>query len=155
MDMNQVNFVGRLTVDPELLHVGKDNTPLCKFRLAVNRKRGENHQVTFIDCDAWHRVAEIIAQYTQKGSELRVTGWLRQDTWTDANDNKRSKHIVVAEDVSLGARPRDATTTDESYEQSDNVAASRNNDRDRGRKKAVAGRTDTPFKEGVGDAPMF
>jgi single-strand DNA-binding protein len=154
MDMNQVNFVGRLTADPELKRVGKEDTALCKFRLAVNRKRGENRQVTFLDCDAWNRVAEIIAQYTQKGSELRVTGWLRQDTWTDTNDNNRSKLVVVAEDVSLGARPRDAES-DESHEQSDDVATSRNTDRSRSRKRAVAGRTDTPFKEGVGDAPMF
>jgi len=154
MDMNQVNFVGRLTADPELKRVGAEDTPLCKFRLAVNRKRGENRQVTFLDCDAWNRVAEIISEYTQKGSELRVTGWLRQDTWTDSDDKKCSRMVVVAEDVSLGARPREPGS-DGSQQQSSDAPASRSSDRGRGRKKAAAGKGDAPFKEGNDLPPVW
>jgi len=154
MDMNQVNLVGRLTADPEFSHVGAKETPLCKFRLAVNRRRGENRAVAFLDCDSWGRVAEIIAEYTQKGSELRVSGYLRQDSWRDDNDNPRSKLVVVAEDVSLGARPRETTATSEAQE-APAKPAERKTTRTRGRKKATAGKADAPFKEGNDLDPVW
>ena len=154
MDMNQVNLVGRLTADPEFSHVGAKETPLCKFRLAVNRRRGENRTVAFLDCDAWGRVAEILAEYTQKGSELRVSGYLRQDSWKDDNDNNRSKLVVVAEDVSLGARPRETTSTPEA-EGVSAKPASRTPPRSRVRKKATAGKADAPFKEGNDLDPVW
>jgi single-strand DNA-binding protein len=154
MDMNQVNLVGRLTADPEFSHVGAKETPLCKFRLAVNRRRGENRTVAFLDCDSWGRVAEIISEYTQKGSELRVSGYIRQDTWRDDNDNPRSKLVVVAEDVSLGARPRETTSTPES-EDASVKSAPRKTPRARERKRAAAGKADAPFKEGNDLDPVW
>ena len=154
MDMNQVNLVGRLTADPEFSHVGAKETPLCKFRLAVNRRRGENRTVAFLDCDAWGRVAEILSEYTQKGSELRVSGYLRQDSWKDDNDNNRSKLVVVAEDVSLGARPRETTSTSEA-EGGSAKPASHTPSRTRDRKKATAGKADAPFKKGNDLDPVW
>jgi single-strand DNA-binding protein len=154
MDMNQVNLVGRLTADPELTHVGAKETPLCKFRIAVNRRRGENRAVAFLDCDSWGRVAEIVAEYTQKGSELRVSGYLRQDSWKDDNDNNRSKIVVVAEDISLGARPRESGA-DSSESSAPREKTTRDTSRERGRKKAAAGKTGAPFKEGNDLDPVW
>jgi single-strand DNA-binding protein len=154
MDMNQVNLVGRLTADPEFSHVGAKETPLCKFRLAVNRRRGENRAVAFLDCDAWGRVAEILAEYTQKGSELRVSGYLRQDSWKDDNDNNRSKLVVVAEDVSLGARPRETTSAPD-LDQEPAKSAPRKPSRTRERQKTSAKKADTPFKEGNDLKPVW
>tara|TARA_Y100000593_G_scaffold73012_1_gene134112 strand:- start:52 stop:516 length:465 start_codon:yes stop_codon:yes gene_type:complete len=154
MDMNQVNLVGRLTSDPEMTYVGAKETPLCKFRLAVNRRRGENRAVAFLDCDSWGRVAEIISEFTQKGSELRVSGYLRQDTWKDDNDNNRSKIVVVAEDISLGSRPREGGSGGVESEPSAKKP-SRDTSRGRGKRKASASSSKTPFSEGNDLKPVW
>jgi single-strand DNA-binding protein len=94
--------MGNLTRDPETRHTSS-NTAVCNFGLAVNRKfktkAGENQEeVTFVDCEAWGRVAEVIAQYMSKGKPILVDGRLKLDEWEDKNGGgKRSKLRVVVE----------------------------------------------------------
>lgn len=92
--MNNCVFLGNLTRDPELKHVGANNTPVCSFGMAINtgfkNKNGEK-AVTFIDVEAWGAHAELIAKYMTKGRQLSVVTTAIQDSWTDKEGNKRSK----------------------------------------------------------------
>ena len=59
-------IVGNLTRDPELRSTSS-GAQVCGFSVAVNRSykdsSGNNQeQVSFIDCSAWGRSGEIIAQ---------------------------------------------------------------------------------------------
>ncbi|MGA8655448.1 MAG: single-stranded DNA-binding protein [Chthoniobacterales bacterium] len=57
-------------------------------------------------------MAEIVSQYTKKGSPLFVDGRLHQDSWTDKSGQNRTKLKVVGESVQLlGARPQTQTTS--------------------------------------------
>jgi single-strand DNA-binding protein len=73
------------------------------FGLAVNRKfksaNGEDREeVTFVDCSAFGKQAEVINQYCQKGKALLVQGRLKLDQWEDKQGGgKRSKLSVVVE----------------------------------------------------------
>lgn len=71
--MNTVNLIGRLTKDPELKYTsnGKGNT---RFTLAVQRNKDETD---FINCVAWEKTAENIAEYFKKGSQIAVQGAIR------------------------------------------------------------------------------
>lgn len=98
---NRVLLMGNLTRDIEVRHTSQ-NMAIAKMGLAVNRKfktqSGENREeVTFIDCDAFGRTAEVMAQYLRKGSPVFIEGRLKLDQWQDQQGNKRNKLFVVVE----------------------------------------------------------
>jgi single-strand DNA-binding protein len=102
-NFNQVILMGNMTRDIEVRFTPQ-NTAVGTFGLAVNRTwttpQGEKREeVSFIDCEAWGKAADLLKQYTSKGSPLFVSGRLKQDTWEDKNGGgKRSKLKVVVED---------------------------------------------------------
>lgn len=102
---NKTILMGHLTRDPELRDVG--NTTVASFGLAVNEKwkdkNGEQQErVMFIDCAAWGRTAEVIAERFNKGDAIFIEGKLRLETWDDKNGGgKRSKHSINVESFSF------------------------------------------------------
>ena len=109
LNLNHVTLAGNLTRDPELRQVGTDKA-VVNFGLAVNRRwrnaAGEQvEEATFVDVEAWGRVAEVIGQYLKKGSPAYIEGRLKLDSWEDKDGQKRSRMKVVAEQVQfLGTR---------------------------------------------------
>jgi len=99
--LNKVFLMGNLTRDVEIRHTPQ-NTAVGSFAIAVNRKYrtqdGQSREeVTFVDCDAWGRTAEVMAQYLKKGRPVLVEGRLKLDQWQDQQGNNRSKLKVVVE----------------------------------------------------------
>jgi len=96
--------MGNLTRDPETRNTPNGQS-VTNFGLAVNRTwRDQNgntqENVSFIDCVAWGKTGEIIAQYVQKGRPILVSGRLDQRSW-DQDGQKRSKVEVVVEDFNF------------------------------------------------------
>lgn len=75
--MNNIVLIGRITKDPELKYTnnGKGNT---RFTLAVQRNKEETD---FINCVAWEKTAENIAEYFKKGSQIAVQGAIRTGSY--------------------------------------------------------------------------
>jgi single-strand DNA-binding protein len=103
---NQVILLGNLTRDPQLKYL-PNQTPVVEFGIATNRKwKGPNgedrEEVTFVDCAAFARQAEVINQYCQKGKQIMIQGRLKFDQWEDKQGGgKRSKLSVVVETFQL------------------------------------------------------
>ena len=103
---NKVVLMGNLTRDPET-RTTPGGQSVTSFSLAVNRSwRGADGQqqesVSYIDCTAWGKAGEIIAQYMGKGRALLVSGRLDQRSWDDKDSGqKRSKVEVVVEDFNF------------------------------------------------------
>jgi single-strand DNA-binding protein len=98
---NQVILLGNLTRDVELKHT-PSNQAVANIGLAMNRqyqtREGERREeVTFVDCEAWGRQAEVMAQYLSKGRPVFIQGRLKLDTWQDKDGGNRSKLKVVVE----------------------------------------------------------
>ena len=99
-------ITGNLTRDPELRST-PNGASVCSFSVAVNRTyrdaNGENKEdVSFIDCSAWGKLGEMIAQYAKKGSGVLVSGRLSQRSWEDKNGGgKRSRTEIVVEDFNF------------------------------------------------------
>lgn len=97
---------GNVTRDPEL-RTTTSGTQVCSFSIAVNRSyRGndgnQQDQVSFIECIAWGKSGETIAQYVKKGSGLLVSGRLEQRSWDDKNTGqRRSRTEVVVDDFTF------------------------------------------------------
>lgn len=103
---NKVILMGNLTRDPET-RTTPNGQSVTNFSLAVNRTwKGADGQtqeaVSYIDCVAWGRPGEVIAQYVTKGRALLVSGRLDQRSWEDKETGgKRSKIEVIVEDFNF------------------------------------------------------
>ncbi|VTS14798.1 single-strand binding protein [Streptococcus pseudoporcinus] len=101
--MNNVSLVGRLTRDVELKYTNSQ-TAVATGTLAVNRtfksQNGER-EADFINIVAWRKTAEILSNYTSKGSQIGITGRIQTRNY-EGNDGKRVYVTeVVAEQVAL------------------------------------------------------
>lgn len=103
---SKVILAGNLVRDPEM-RATTTGSQACNFTIAVNRVyKGSDgsaqEQVSYIDCVAWGKPGETIAQYTRKGSGIIVSGRLDQRSWEDKNTGQRRSRIeVVVEDFSF------------------------------------------------------
>jgi single-strand DNA-binding protein len=102
--------MGNLTRDPELREL-QSGTSVCDFSIAVNRtwKDGQGEkkeEVMFLECTAWGRRGEVIAQYFEKGKPIYVAGYLKFDQWEDRDSGaKRSKHKLTVDNFEfLGSK---------------------------------------------------
>ena len=94
--MNKVFFIGRLTADAEL-RTTTSGKSVTTFSLAVNDGFGEKQKAYFFNVVVWGKGAEVVANYTHKGSKVAVTGKLTSRSYDDKNGNKRTAIEVVAD----------------------------------------------------------
>jgi single-strand DNA-binding protein len=101
-NLNSILIEGNLVKDP-LLRSTPKGTQVCTMRLASNRffklDSGYEREVTFVDVDAWARLAEACGSKGRKGRGVRVVGRIKQDRWTGADGKPHSKISIVAEHV--------------------------------------------------------
>lgn len=102
--MNSVAFTGNLTRDPSVVEVSESSS-VTKFSVAINGGYMKDGQFvsepTYVDVSAWGGVGEKVANKAAKGDAVGVTGRLKQERWTDAEGNQRSKITVVASHVDI------------------------------------------------------
>ena len=99
--MNKVILIGRLTKDPEVRYTTTNNTLVCGFTLAVNRrfaKEGEQ-QADFINIVAWSKLGEFCSKYFTKGQQVAICGRIQTRTYDDKDGKKVYVTEVVAEEA--------------------------------------------------------
>lgn len=94
--MNKVVLVGRLTKDPELRYAAGSDIAVCKFTVAVNRAFKKD-EADFINCVAFNKTAETIANYLVKGRQIAIAGRIQTDGYTAQDGTKRYTTDVVVE----------------------------------------------------------
>ena len=108
-DMNHVFLIGRLTRDlgadeRSFAYVGNGQLARANVSIAVNRSKKEGDQwtdeVNYFDVTIWGKTAENLKQYLQKGKQIAVDGYLKQDRWQKDGQNF-SKVSIVANTVQL------------------------------------------------------
>ncbi len=107
MSLNKVMLIGRLTRDPEMRYT-PSGQPVTSFSIATNRYGGgtdaERREFTdYHNIVAWNigrrTLAELVAQYTRKGSLVYVEGRLQTRSWEGQDGQKRRTTEVVCNDV--------------------------------------------------------
>ena len=99
--MNKVFIVGRLTRDPELTTT-TSGLSVCRFSVAVSRRYANadgERETDFINCVAWRGLADNIAKYQKKGSQVCVIGSLQTRSYEAQDGSKRYVTEVSADDV--------------------------------------------------------
>lgn len=95
--INNVTLVGRLTKDADLRYTGSGNA-VTSFTIAADRpfKNNQgNRDTDFINCVAWRRTAETIANFTKKGSLVGITGRIQTRNY----ENNEGRTVYVTEVV--------------------------------------------------------
>ena len=111
--------VGVATADPELRNVGAKNTAVCTVNLAFNRsfldKDGNwQNEVCFLRTQVWGGRAERMAELVKKGQPIYVSGYMKQDSWTTDDGQKRVAHSLNLRDFQLCVKtPKNDKNTQE------------------------------------------
>ena len=93
--MNKVMLLGRLGKSPETKYTTNGGA-ITTFSLATSEKIKGEYQTEWHNCVAFGKLAEIIQQYTQKGSQLYVEGKIKTNKYKDAGGaTKYSTSIIV------------------------------------------------------------
>ena len=122
--MNKVVLLGRLTRDPEVRYTQNNNTMVCSFSLAVNRRFKQEGQpdADFINIVAWNKTAEFVAKYFTKGQQVAVVGRIQTRNYDDKDGKKVYVTEVVAEEVYFADSKKDNNTGFEPVEEFTPVA---------------------------------
>lgn len=94
--MNKVILIGRLTKDPDLRFAAGSGTAVTRLTLAVNRPMKKD-EADFINCIAFGKTGETIAQYLTKGRQLAVTGNIRTGSYDAKDGTKKYTTDVIVE----------------------------------------------------------
>ena len=100
--MNSVNVIGRLTKpnEPKQYNSQNGNGLMLKNTIAIKGKKKDESY--FIDFTAWGKTAEYLAQYSNKGDKIAISGELVQESWQDNQSGQnRSKISINAVNVEI------------------------------------------------------
>lgn len=101
MGINSLTVTGNLGKDPELLYL-ESGKSVTKFSLAVSLYRPAGSATMWLDCDAWGKVGELIAEYCKKGSTITVSGSLDENHMPAKGEYPEKKvPKIVVRDVQL------------------------------------------------------
>lgn len=108
--INRVIITGRLTKDPELKYT-QSGVAVCRFTVAVNRayKQEGGQDADFINCIAWRKQAENVANYLKKGSLCGVDG--RIQTGSYEKDGQRIYTTEVIADSVQFLEPKSSNSS--------------------------------------------
>lgn len=104
---NHTTLIGRTTADVEVRETSSNHN-VASFTLAVNRKfknaNGER-KTDFFNCIAWNKTAELIQEYTSKGDQVALSGYLQTRNYENQQGQRVYVTELVVEDFNvMGAR---------------------------------------------------
>ena len=107
--MNNVSLEGRMTRDCELKYT-QDGKAIGNFTLAIN-KRYKKDEANFINCVAFGKTAELVAEYVKKGHLLGVTGSIETSSWEKDGQKHYKTEVAVDQITFLQSKGEGATNT--------------------------------------------
>lgn len=108
MYINRAMVLGNLTRDPELKSLPSGikvvSASLATNRVFKDQSGQKKEQVEYHNVVAFGKVAELIAQYSKKGSSLYVEGRMQTRSWDGNDGQKRYRTEIVVENFQFGPR---------------------------------------------------
>lgn len=107
--VNKVILIGTLGRDPEMRYLPNGNA-VCSVSIATDEGYKDRNTGQQVDKTEWHRVeafgrlAEIIGEYTKKGSKIYVEGKLRTDEYEKDGIKRYSTKIIANEMTMLDSK---------------------------------------------------
>ena len=117
--MNNVVLIGRLTKDPELKY-SQAGKAYCRFTVAINREFNRE-EADFINCLAFGKTAETIAEWLGKGRRIALQGRIQTGSYQNSNGDTVYTTEVVADRFEFVDSARSETSKNQSYSTNDDV----------------------------------
>lgn len=117
--MNLVILKGRLTKSPTLLF-SKSGIGYTSINVAVDRySKDKNSNADFINCTAFGKIAELIAERFSKGQEILIEGNLKVDVF-EKDDKREYKTSVLIQRVEFcGSKKNESKETEAGANETD------------------------------------
>ena len=102
--VNKVILIGNLGNDPDMRYM-PNGEPVANISIATSETWNDKNTGEKREKTEWHRVvayrrtAEVIGQYTRKGSKLYVEGRLQTRKWTDQSGQQRYTTEIIADSI--------------------------------------------------------
>ena len=114
MDLNRATVLGRLTRDPEVRTTtsGRSVTTLgvATNRTWTDQSGTKQEYVEYHNCVLWGKLADIAAQYLNKGRRVYVEGRLQTRDWVGNDGVKRYRTEIIADNMIMLDGPRGSAT---------------------------------------------
>lgn len=102
--VNKVILIGNLGQAPDV-RITNSGIKVAEISIATssyfNRDNERVEKTTWHTVTLWNKLAEIVEQYTGKGSSIYIEGRLETDKWQDQNGQNRYTTKIIAESVQL------------------------------------------------------
>ena len=116
--INAVTLTGGIPRDAEMKYTG-GGMAIASFSIAVtdSRKVGDQWQDEsyYFDCSLFGKRADALGSKLVKGTQLTITGKLRQEKW-EKDGQKHSKVAIIVDDVVLHQRAASGQSTTRAQE---------------------------------------
>lgn len=112
--VNKVDLVGRVGQTPDVRYF-ESGAMKTSLTLAVKPPYRSENPLWF-DLELWGNIAQVAADWVQKGSTIGITGEIVFDRWIDKNTNEpRQKPIIRVNNLELisSAQRKDSNETSE------------------------------------------
>jgi single-strand DNA-binding protein len=112
--INKIDLVGRVGQTPEIRYF-ESGAMKTSLTLAVKPPYRSETPLWF-DLELWGNIAQVAADWVQKGSTIGITGEIVFDRWIDKNTNEpRQKPIIRVNNLELisSAQRKDSNETSE------------------------------------------
>jgi single-strand DNA-binding protein len=101
--VNKVILVGNLGADPDVRY-SSTGSAVVNFRIATsenwtNKEGGKETRTEWHRIVAFGKLAEICAEYLNKGKQVYIEGRLQSRSWEDKEGNKKWTTEIVANNV--------------------------------------------------------
>ena len=97
--MNFVVFVGNLGRDVEVKTSG--DTKIANGAIAVSVFKKKEKVTLWVNFTAFNKTADVLQQYTKKGSKIGIQGELAEDEYTAKDGSQKKKTYVLVNKVEL------------------------------------------------------
>lgn len=91
--INTVTLIGRVVRDIEVKTTNSGKS-VASFALAVDGY-GKDADASFIDCVAWNKAAELLAEYAPKGKQIGITGRLQTRIWEKDDIKRKATEVII------------------------------------------------------------
>lgn len=110
--INKVILLGNVGAEPEVraLDGGKK---VARIRVATterytDQQGNKQEQTEWHSVTLWGGLADVADKYLHKGSQVYLEGKIRTREWTDKDNQKRFTTEIMATEMKLLGRPKDA-----------------------------------------------
>ena len=112
-DLNQCQFIGRLSADPEQRFM-PNGKAVTSFSIAVGSqwkdKSGDKQEsVEWVNITAFDKLGEICGQWLKKGSQVFISGKMKTDKYEKDGVTKYSTKIIAQDMQMLGGKREESS----------------------------------------------